>query len=570
MMQATSQPRGHERDVVDTVRRSCKESVGFAQAVLDDCLGVARALVAGNEAGRESHTRHQAALHGCAWMGAYVQALREMNGWADRLSAQGGLGRRELLMLQAAHGEYLAQLRGGLPMSQGEVFRPQTLLSFTEHGAAIASLSERLAAFDRSADVQSLITHGFAPSVRADLAAFLERGLDTREFGDPAYDDDTLSSIRDVFSRYADDHAAVAHRWHLEDALIPDEVIAELARLGTFGLTIESEYGGAGMSKMAMCIVTEELSRGFVGLGSLGTRSEIAAELIGKNGTLGQKRHWLPAIADGSVLPAAAFTEPDVGSDLASVTTRAERTEGGYRIFGNKTWTTHGSRSDMLTLLVRTDREQRGHAGLSILLAPKPRGTPANAFPADGLRGTEIKVLGYRGMKEYEIAFDGFHVDRDALLGGVEGQGFRHLMATFESARIQTGARAVGVAQCALELGLAYARTRHQFARPILQFPRVADKLAWMGVETMVARQLCFFAARKKDAGTRCDLEAGMAKLLAARVAWANADNALQIHGGNGYAEEFPISRVLCDARILSVFEGAAEIQAGVIARAML
>jgi (2S)-methylsuccinyl-CoA dehydrogenase len=186
------------------------------------------------------------------------------------------------------------------------------------------------------------------------------------------------------------------------------------------------------------------------------------------------------------------------------------------------------------------------------------------------MTGGEIEVLGYRGMKEYELGFDGFRVPAANLLGGVEGQGFRQLMATFESARIQTAARAIGVAQSALELGLRYARERHQFGKPLIAFPRVSGKLAMMAAEIMVARQLTYFAAREKDAGRRCDLEAGMAKLLAARVAWACADNALQIHGGNGFALEYPISRVLCDARILSIFEGAAEIQAQVIARRLL
>jgi (2S)-methylsuccinyl-CoA dehydrogenase len=184
--------------------------------------------------------------------------------------------------------------------------------------------------------------------------------------------------------------------------------------------------------------------------------------------------------------------------------------------------------------------------------------------------GGEIEVLGYRGMKEYEIAFDDFEVPASHLLGRAEGNGFKQLMATFESARIQTAARAVGVAQNALELALQYAQERIQFDRPIFEFPRVAGKLAWMAVETMAARQLTYDAARQKDLDQRCDIEAGMAKLLAARVAWSNADNAVQIHGGNGYALEYPISRVLCDARILNVFEGAAEIQAHVVARGLL
>jgi (2S)-methylsuccinyl-CoA dehydrogenase len=329
-------------------------------------------------------------------------------------------------------------------------------------------------------------------------------------------------------------------------------------------------WGGAGMGKSAMCVVTEELARGYIGLGSLGTRTEIAAELIERNGTPEQKARLLPGIASGAVIPTASFTEPDVGSDLGSIRTRAEKVDGGWRIHGNKTWTTHGARSDLMTLMVRTDPAERGYRGLSMMLAEKPRGSDANPFPAEGMRGGEIEVLGYRGMKEYEIAFDGFFVPDDALLGGQTGQGFKQLMQTFESARIQTAARAVGVAQNAFELGLAYAQQRLQFGGPIIHFPRVADKLAWMAVETMVARQLTLFAAREKDAGRRCDIEAGMAKLLAARVAWANADNAVQVHGGNGYAVEYRISRVLCDARILNVFEGAAEIQANIVIKGLL
>jgi (2S)-methylsuccinyl-CoA dehydrogenase len=227
-------------------------------------------------------------------------------------------------------------------------------------------------------------------------------------------------------------------------------------------------------------------------------------------------------------------------------------------------------RADLMTLLVRTNPDEPGYRGLSMLLAEKPRGTDADPFPAPGMSGTEIEVIGYRGMKEYEIGFAGFEVKAENLLGGVEGEGFKQLMQTFESARIQTAARAVGVAQSALELALRYAEERVQFGESLIRFPRVADKLAMMAAELMLARQITYYAARQKDSGRRCDLEAGMAKLLAARVAWAAADNAVQIHGGNGFALEYPISRVLCDARILNIFEGAAEIQAQVIARRLL
>ena len=361
-----------------------------------------------------------------------------------------------------------------------------------------------------------------------------------------------------------------AQGWHRTNSYIPLEIIAQMAELGVFGLTIPEEFGGMGLGKESMCVVSEELSRGYIGVGSLGTRSEIAAELILGGGTEEQKRQWLPKIASGEVLPTAVFTEPNTGSDLASLKTRAMRSGDVYKVYGNKTWITHPVRADLMTLLVRTNPNEKGYRGLSMLLAEKPRGDDKNPFPVAGMTGTEIEVLGYRGMKEYEIAFDGFEVKADNLLGGVEGLGFKQLMATFESARIQTAARAIGVAQSAMEQALTYAQNRVQFGEPIVKFPRVADKIAMMAVEIMIARQLTYYAARQKDSGRRCDLEAGMAKLLAARIAWSNADNAVQIHGGNGFAMEFPISRILCDARILSIFEGAAEIQAQVIARRLL
>jgi (2S)-methylsuccinyl-CoA dehydrogenase len=271
------------------------------------------------------------------------------------------------------------------------------------------------------------------------------------------------------------------------------------------------------------------------------------------------------------VLPTAVFTEPDVGSDLGSLTTRALRDAAGdWQITGAKTWITHASRSDMMTLLARTLPDAKGYAGLSMLLVPKPRGTETDAFPAKGMAGSEIEVLGYRGMREYALSFDGMHAPAEALLGGEEGQGFKQLMRTFEGARIQTAARAVGVARRALELGLDYAMNRKQFGKAIVHFPRVADKIAMSLVDMIMARELTYAAARTKDSGKRCDIEAGMAKLLGARTAWSNADAALQVHGGNGYALEFEISRVLCDARILNIFEGAAEIQAQVIARGLI
>ena len=503
--------------------------------------------------------QEQFAAHGYAWLATYVTSLREILRWAERLKAAGALRELERLILQAAYGEYLNQLQGGIALSQVEVVRPGDM-----------GISEEAIQAFLTPAVRRLIADGNTAGVRQRIAELMAEGFDSRDFGDLALGDETLDMIREQFRKFADEHAEAAHDWHLKDVLIPLDVFEELAALGIFGLTVPEDFGGLGLGKTAMCVVTEELSRGYIGLGSLGTRSEIAAELIRLGGTEAQKQTWLPRIASGEILPTAVFTEPNTGSDLGSLRTRAVREGEVYKVTGNKTWITHAARSDVMTLLARTDPNEKGYRGLSMFLAEKPRGTDADPFPAAGMTGGEIKVLGYRGMKEYEIGFDGFEVAAENLLGGIEGQGFKQLMATFESARIQTAARAVGVAQNALELGLAYARERQQFGKAIVQFPRVAGKLAWMAVETMLARQLTYFAAREKDSERRCDIEAGMAKLLAARVAWSNADNALQVHGGNGYAEEYKISRVLCDARILNIFEGAAEIQAQVIARGLL
>ena len=503
--------------------------------------------------------QHQFAAHGFAWMATYVEALRQSLGWAERLENAGKFGDCEALQLQIVFGEYLAQLAGGIAMSQGEVVRPSDL------GMGESDVD----ALRRSA-AGPLIAKGNSASARADLADLIAESPDSGNFGNLDLDE-TLTLIRDQFRRFSDEKIVpYAHRWHVDDVLIPIEIIDEMSELGVFGLTIPEEYGGLALGKTAMCVVSEELSRGYIGIGSLGTRSEIAAELIRIHGTDAQKARWLSRLASGEILPTAVFTEPNVGSDMGSLRTRAIRDGDVYRVTGNKTWITHGARSDMMTLLARTDPDEAGYRGLSMFIAEKPRGTDDDPFPAAGMSGGEIRVLGYRGMKEYEISFDGFEVPADCLLGEEEGNGFKQLMATFESARIQTAARAIGVAQSALETGLRYARERQQFGKQIYAFPRVHGKLAWAASEIMAARQLTHFAAREKDAERRCDLEAGMAKLLAARVAWSAADNAVQIHGGNGYAEEFPISRIMCDARILNIFEGAAEIQAQVIARRLL
>jgi (2S)-methylsuccinyl-CoA dehydrogenase len=501
--------------------------------------------------------RHQRCVHGVAWTATTVEAIMRAAAWGERLDAAGKFGEPERLALIVGIGEYAAQLAGGIAMAQSEIFRPREL-----------GLEADAAALLANSDIRWFVEQGAAAEARHALVQSYRVGAGVTE---TAFDAE-LDLMRDQFRRFtADEITPQAQAWHLADALIPDHIVAAIAELGVFGICIGTDFGGLGLGKRAMCIVTEELSRGWIAAGSLGTRSEIAGELIATAGTPEQQRHWLPRIASGEVLPTAVFTEPDIGSDLGALKTRATaQSGGGWRIDGNKTWITHAARSDLMTLLARSEAGTNDHRGLSMFLAPKPRGSDANPFPAQGMSGSEIRVLGYRGMKEYEIAFNGFAIDGDALLGGARGQGFRQLMQTFEGARIQTAARAVGVAWRGFDLAFRYALQRRQFGAAIADFPRVADKLAMMIAETVLARELTYFAASEKEIGQRCDIEAGMAKLLAARVAWSNADNGLQIHGGNGYALEFEISRVLCDARILNIFEGAAEIQAQVIGRGLL
>jgi (2S)-methylsuccinyl-CoA dehydrogenase len=535
------------------------DAVTAADALFADARhAVAGRVTAGGRAMSAVLDREQRATHGLAWLATYAEAIRQLTAYAERLQETGNFGEVEELLVRIGAGEFLAQILGGIPMSQGEIVRLADL------GLGAAAVAARV-----TPGVEHLMATGNTAVRRARLAELMRERRDVTVGACGL--DETLDSIREEMRKFADGQVAPhAQEWHLRNQYIPLGVVSQMSELGVFSLTIPEDYGGMGLGKESMCVVSEELSRGYIGVGSLGTRSEIAAELILGSGTEEQKRKWLPKIASGAVLPTAVFTEPNTGSDLASLKTRAVRHGDAYKVYGNKTWITHPVRADLMTLLVRTNPAESGYRGLSMLLAEKPRGSDDKPFPVAGMSGTEIEVLGYRGMKEYEIAFDGFAVAADGLLGGVEGLGFKQLMATFESARIQTAARAIGVAQAAMEQALGYATTRVQFGEPIANFPRVADKLAMMAVEIMIARQLTYYAARQKDSGRRCDLEAGMAKLLAARVAWAAADNAVQIHGGNGFAVEFPVSRLLCDARILNIFEGAAEIQAQVIARRLL
>src|SRR5947207_11618522 len=544
-------------------RREVIAMLADCMAALDALLSDARRAVSERVTldGRVVSRRfdsEQRATHGLAWLATYVEAIRQLAQYVQRLADTGAFGEVEELLVRIGAGEYLAQVLGGIPMSQSEIVRLSDL------GLNAAAVAARL-----NPAVEHLIATGNTPARRARLIELMRERQDATVGACGL--DETLDSIREEMRKFADDRVApFAQAWHLRNEYIPLDVIAQMADLGVFSLTISEDYEGMGLGQESMCVVSEELSRGYIGVGSLGTRSEIAAELILGGGTEEQKAKYLPKIASGELLPTAVFTEPNTGSDLASLKTRAIREGDIYKVTGQKTWITHPVRADLMTLLVRTNPAEPGYKGLSMLLAEKPRGSDANPFPAKGMSGGEIEVLGYRGMKEYDISFDGFEVPASQLLGGVEGQGFKQLMTTFEAARIQTAARAIGVAQSAMDLALKYALERNQFGKAIYSFPRVANKIVMMAVETMIARQLTYFAAREKDQGRRCDLEAGMAKLLGSRIAWANAVNALQMHGGNGFALEYPVSRLLCDARILNIFEGAAEIQAHVISRRLL
>ncbi len=546
--------------VIDDLLATTRSTLAPVDRLLEAAKSAVRATV--SQDGKVSNTlveENQTAAHGLAWLATYAQSLHQMQLWAEKLDADGTFSETEQLIHQIAFGEYLCQISGGIQMNQGEILRLHDLGVSTEDQNAFSNAS-----------ITTLQQRGNSQAARTRLVELMQEQSANITVGRSGLDEE-LEMIREQFRRYAVEKVEpFAHEWHLKDELIPIEVINELAEMGVFGLTIPEQFGGFGLSKASMCVVSEELSRGYIGVGSLGTRSEIAAELIIAGGTDAQKEKWLPRIASAETLPTAVFTEPNTGSDLGYLRTRAVKDGDDYKITGNKTWITHAARTHVMTLLARTDPQTSNYKGLSMFLAEKTPGDDANPFPSEGMTGGEIEVLGYRGMKEYELGFDGFHVKGENLLGGEEGNGFKQLMETFESARIQTAARAIGVAQSALDISMQYAIDRKQFGKSLINFPRVSSKLAMMAVEIMIARQLTYFSAFEKDEGRRCDVEAGMAKLLGARVAWAAADNGLQIHGGNGFALEYKISRVLCDARILNIFEGAAEIQAQVISRRLL
>ena len=539
----------------------CQKALITVDKYYDAALQNVRAsLIVDGKLSRSNLEREQHSSHGLSWIAAYRATLKEMVNWASDLLNQNSFNEIEKLILQITFSEYCTQIKSGIPMSQLEFIRPQDL-----------GLKNGLFNENGTDEFNDLVLNGNSAEDRSKLASLLKDGFTSKNFGNCGLDETALI-IQEQFKKFIEDDVIPnAHEWHLKDELIPMSIIDKMSKMGVFGLTIPEEFGGLGMSRFIDCVVTEELARGYIGIGSLGTRGDIAAELLITGGTKEQKNKFLPKIASGEMLPCAVLTEPHSGSDMGSFKTRAVENAENYNITGNKTWVTHGARSDVMMLLARTNPNEKGYKGLSMFIAEKQRGDDDDMFPDEGISGGEIEVLGYRGMKEYEVAFDNFKVKKENLLGQEEGNGFKQMMETFESARIQTAARALGVAQSAFETAMQYAIDRVDISgNSLFDKPRNSSKIVSMAIEIMAARQLTYYAAKEKDKGHRCDLEAGMAKMLAARVAWACADNAVQVHGGNGFALEYPISRILCDSRILNIFEGTAEIQADIVTRRLV
>jgi (2S)-methylsuccinyl-CoA dehydrogenase len=479
----------------------------------------------------------------------------------------------------------------------GSVDADQVVAYDLAHAAAAVETARTLLDYGANGDVEAAITCAFAAEAVADVATKLYGreaawGVDAADLDDarafvaayrdpaflasidgpgPRHLDDDFELVQDTFRRFAEDKIRpVAEHVHRHNADIPEDIISGLAGLGAFGLSVPEEYGGfaAGSESdyMGMVVATEELSRGSLGVGgSLITRPEILTRALVKGGTEDQKHHWLPRLASAEVMAAVAVTEPDYGSDVAAITTMAAPTDGGWLVNGVKTWCTFGARADVLMLLARTDPDRaKAHRGLSLFVVPKPVGEGHGfAFGQEGggrMEGRPIDTIGYRGMHSYEIAFDDWFVAAENLVGGDEGlgKGFYLQMAGFENGRLQTAARAVGVMQAAYEDAHRYALDRSVFGKPIATYQLTRAKLARMAVTIQAARQFAYAVARRmaKGEGT---LEAAMVKAYVCKAAEWVTREAMQIHGGYGYAEEYAVSRYFVDARVLSIFEGADE-----------
>ena len=477
----------------------------------------------------------------------------------------------------------------------------QVLAYDIAHAAAAVMAARGLLSYGSRGEQEAAVTCAFAAEAMADLAAKVfgreaEWGVDPgsldgiRDFvatyrapeflasladtDGPRGLSEDFEMVQDTFRRFAEDKIApIAEHIHRENADIPEEIVSGLAEMGAFGLSIGEEYGGFASGDesdyIAMVVATEELSRASLGAGgSLITRPEILARALEMGGTEEQKREWLPKLATAEVMNAVAVTEPDYGSDVAGVKVTATEVDGGWLVNGVKTWCTFGARADVLMLLARTDPDRSlGHKGLSMFIVPKERGdghgfelTQDNDHGGGKMEGRPIDTIGYRGMHSYEVALDNWFVPDANLIGGESGlgRGFYYQMAGFENGRLQTAARAVGVMQAALEQARQYSLDRSVFGRPVHEYQLTRAKLARMAVTIQGARQFSYEVARMmaKGEGT---LEASMIKAYVCKAAEWVTREAMQIHGGMGYAEEYTVSRLFVDARVLSIFEGADE-----------
>ncbi len=497
-----------------------------------------------------------------------TRAQAIIDGATERLRALGGPDREQSLAYDLAHAaSAIATARANLAYAAyGET---EANLASAFLGLALSDLAQRvLGREDRwgvDADwfepFRSFVTEQRDPARLASLA---------ETPGDSHLGED-FEMVRDYFRRFADDQIRPqAEHVHRTNGDIPESVIEGLRDLGGFGLSIPTAYGGdaaGGASEyLAMVVATEELSRASLGIGgSLITRPEILTRALLAGGTEEQKQRWLPHVANASVLAAIAVTEPDYGSDVANLTTSATKTDGGWLINGTKTWCTFAARADVLVVLARTDPDRsKAHRGLSLFLVEKQRGDSHGFVLSQDsggrLEGRPIDTIGYRGMHSYEVSFSGWFVPDENLVGGEAGlgRGFYYQMAGFENGRIQTAARAVGVMQAAYEAALAYARERRVFGAPIIEYELTRAKLGTMAAIIQSSRQFALAVARQMGDGDG-SMEASMAKAYVCRAAEWVTREALQIHGGMGYAEEYPVSRYFVDARVLSIFEGADE-----------
>jgi (2S)-methylsuccinyl-CoA dehydrogenase len=512
---------------------------------------------------------------------------------------------------RSALNELLRALRERIGETGRDADRYQQICFDVARSAAEVAAAEALLEDARSGDLQQELAHHFLGATAHSLetrlrAARAELGLESFRAAPEAlascgeeealgarllasgarFDDALLDGehrlIRDSYRAFAEAHVEPrAEEIHRQDTSIPADLLEGLADLGCFGLSIPEKYGGLTRDDapdcLSMLLATEELSRGSLGAaGSLITRPEVLAKALLAGGTEEQKSEWLPALAKGERLCAVAVTEPDYGSDVASMKLRATRADEGFRLSGSKMWCTFAGRAHVLMVLARTGAPESGHRGLSLFLVEKPSfdGHDFEVSQDGGgvLKGRAISTLGYRGMHSYELFFDDFLVPEGNLVGGTagEGKGFYLTMAGFAGGRIQTAARAVGVMQAAFEKALDYARQRHTFGRPIGDYQLIRVKLARMASLLHATRVLTYSAAPLMDRGAG-DVPAAMAKLLASSAAETVTREALQIHGGIGYAEESAVSRYWVDARVLSIFEGSEEILAlKVIARSLL